>query len=74
MPFVMTIDYGLLLTFLVAALMSARLMHWFIWKMSVKHVMVKDMHKPDGRDVATNAGILTVFIVMITVIFLPLEK
>ncbi|MFH0816873.1 MAG: UDP-N-acetylglucosamine-1-phosphate transferase [Methanobacteriota archaeon] len=68
----MEIDYGLLLTFIVAVLMSARLMHWFIWKMSVKRVVVNDMHKPDGREVATNAGILTLFVVLITVIFLPL--
>jgi UDP-N-acetylglucosamine--dolichyl-phosphate N-acetylglucosaminephosphotransferase len=68
----MTVDYGLLLTFIVAIMMSARLMHWFIWKMRVKNVMVKDMHKPDGRSVATNAGILTLFVVLITVIFLPL--
>ncbi len=68
----MTIDYGLLLTFLVAMLIAVRLMHWFIWKMHVKHVMVKDMHKADQREVATNAGILTLFVVLITVIFLPL--
>jgi UDP-N-acetylglucosamine--dolichyl-phosphate N-acetylglucosaminephosphotransferase len=66
------VEYGIFVAVVVAASMTAILMPWFIWKMKVKGVAVPDKHKPGEPQVATNAGTLTLFAVLITVFFLPL--
>ena len=45
---------------------------WFIRKMEFKGQVVRDYYKPGNKMIPTNAGILTLYLVFITIIILPL--
>lgn len=63
---------GPLITLIFSATLCALLMPWFIRTMKEKGVVVKDYYKKDDVDIATNAGILTLFVVLTTIILIPL--
>lgn len=62
----------LLVTLLFALGLSALTMPWFIRKMKVKGQAVRDYYKTDDTMIINNAGILTLFVVFVTIIVIPL--
>ena len=52
--------------------LAALSMPWFIRKMVEKKLVVQDYYKPKKKMIPSNAGILTLFLVFITIIVLPL--
>ncbi|MCK5309089.1 MAG: UDP-N-acetylglucosamine-1-phosphate transferase [Thermoplasmata archaeon] len=62
----------IVVTLLFALGLSALTMPWFIRKMNFKGQMVTDYYKSDKPPMANNGGILTLFVVFITIIVVPL--
>jgi UDP-N-acetylglucosamine--dolichyl-phosphate N-acetylglucosaminephosphotransferase len=59
-------------TLLFSLGLSALTMPWFIRKMNLKGQMVTDYYKAGRTPMANNGGILTLFVVFITIIVIPL--
>ena len=62
----------IIVTLLFSLGLSALTMPWFIRKMEAKGQMVTDYYKPGKTPMANNGGILTLFVVFVTIILVPL--